>query len=81
MRTLDDRVVNAPLDLRHIQKRHRAVGLGVEVDEQRRLSSQRKPCGEVDGGGGLTHPAFLIRDGNNHSDDLREPAGDRLTDM
>jgi hypothetical protein len=52
--------------LADIEERHRAVGLGIEVDEKRWLAAQGKPCSQIDRGGGLSNTAFLIGDGNNH---------------
>ena len=50
----------------HVEKRHRAVGLGIEIDEQRRLAAQRQRRRQVDGGRGLAHAALLVGDGDNH---------------
>ena len=62
----DDRVVDAARDRRDVQIGHRAVGLGVEIDEQRRLAAQRERGGQIDSGRGLPHATLLVRDGNNH---------------
>ena len=63
---LDDRVVHAACELRDVEIRHRAVGLGIEVDEERPLTAQRQRGSEVDGGCGLSDAAFLVRDGDDH---------------
>jgi hypothetical protein len=49
-----------------IQERHAAVGLRVEIDQQRRLAPQREGRGQVHGGGGLADPTFLVCDGDDH---------------
>jgi hypothetical protein len=53
---------------RHVEERHRAVGLRIEVDEQRPLAPQRKRRREIDGGRGLPHAPFLIGDGDDHQE-------------
>ena len=40
-----------------------ALACGVDVDQQRRVAGLRDAGGDVDGGGGLPHPALLIGDG------------------
>ena len=65
-RRLRNRVVHAPRHLRHVEERHRAVGLGIEVDEQRALAAQRQRGRQVDGGRGLPHAALLVGDGDDH---------------
>jgi len=61
-----DGVVDAPRHRGDVEVRHGAVGLGIEIDKERRLAAQRQRSGEIDRGRGLTHAAFLICDGNNH---------------
>ena len=39
---------------------------GSQVDEQGLPSPHGQRRGQVHGGGGLAHAAFLIRDGNDH---------------
>ena len=41
------------------------VALRIAVDEQHRATRDGERCGEIDRGGGLPHPAFLIGDGDN----------------
>ena len=43
------------------------VALGIDVNEQHSLSAEGEGRGEVDGGGGLTDSAFLVRDGDDSS--------------
>ena len=52
-----------------IEKRDAAVGLRVEIDEQRLASAHGQRGGEVDGGRGLADAAFLIGDGDDHAAD------------
>src|SRR5262249_53877115 len=40
----------------------RRVPLGIEIDEKRRTLRESETRGEVDGGGGLSHPALLVHD-------------------
>ena len=61
-----DRVVDAARDRGHVEIRHRAVRLGVEIDEQGRLTAQGQRGRQVDGGRSLPYASFLIGDGNNH---------------
>ena len=49
-----------------VDERHAAVGLGVEVDEQRLALAQRERGREIDGGGRLADAAFLIGNSENH---------------
>jgi spoIIIJ-associated protein len=42
---------------------HRRVALRIEVDEQRLAPLRRRAGGQVDGGGRLSDPALLVRDG------------------
>ena len=65
-RRVDEDVVHALLDLAQIEVRHAAVGLRIEIDEQRRLPSQRQGGGEVESGGRLADAALLVRDGEDH---------------
>jgi len=44
------------------RKRHRAVGLGIKVDEQRALAADGERRRQVDGGRRLADAAFLICD-------------------
>ena len=60
------RVVHAFRDLADVEKRHRAVRLRVEIDEEGPLAAQRQRGREIDGGGRLADSAFLVRDGDNH---------------
>jgi hypothetical protein len=62
-----DDVVQAGTHLADVQERHSAVGLRIEIDEERGLAAHRKRSGEVDGGGRLTDSALLVRDGDNHA--------------
>ena len=41
------------------------VGLGIEVAQQGALPNGPQGRGDVDGGGGLAHPALLVDDGND----------------
>ena len=66
---IGNRVVRAATDSGHVEERDAAVGLRVEIDEQRWLAAQGKARGEVDGGSGLAHTALLIGDGNDHGGD------------
>jgi hypothetical protein len=61
-----NRVVHAPGHGLHVEERHGAVRLRVEVDEQRRFAAERQSRGEIDGGGRLADPALLIGDGDDH---------------
>jgi hypothetical protein len=63
---LRDRVVNALRDLRHVEERQRAVGLGIEIDEQGSLAAQREGRRQIDRGGGLPDTTLLICDGDDH---------------
>src|SRR5439155_23877613 len=63
---VDDGVVRAAGNRLQLQEREAAVGLRVEVDEERWPSAKRQRGGEVDGGRGLPDPAFLVRDGDDH---------------
>ena len=65
-RRIRNGVVDAALYRGDVQERHRAVGLGVEIDEERLLAAQREPGGEIDGGRGLAYSTLLIGNGNNH---------------
>jgi len=40
------------------------IGLGIEVDEENATACLGRPCSQMNGGGGLSHPAFLIHNGN-----------------
>ena len=55
-------VVGGRMGLAVEAERDRRVALRVEVDEQHLPPVARRAGGEVDGGGGLPHPALLIRD-------------------
>ena len=63
---VDEDVVHPLLDLPQVEVRHAAVGLGIEIDEQRRLAAQRQGGGEVEGGRRLADAALLVRDGEDH---------------
>ena len=52
--------------LAQVDERHAAVGLGVEVDEQRLALAQRQGGRQVDGGRRLADAALLIGDCENH---------------
>ena len=67
------RLEHVRADRRHVEKRHGAVGLGIQVDEQRRPAAEREGGGEVDGGRGLTHAALLIGNGQDHRQSGRVP--------
>jgi len=41
------------------------IGLGIEVDEENASACLGRPCSQMNGGGGLSHPSFLIHNGNN----------------
>ena len=41
---------------------HGGIALGIQVDQQHTGSGQRQRRAQVDAGGGLTHPAFLVGD-------------------
>ena len=41
------------------------VGLGVEVHQDDFFSQASQGSGEIDGGGGLADPAFLVGDGDD----------------
>jgi hypothetical protein len=53
-----------------IEERDTAVGLRVEIDEQRLSPAHRQRGGEVDGGTGFPYTALLVGDRDNH---LPEP--------
>src|SRR5206468_2514150 len=74
-RPLHDRVVDAPRHLLQVEERHRAVGLRIEIDEQRPLAAERQRRRQVDGGRRLADAAFLVRDRDDH-----ERAGTRGTE-
>jgi len=38
--------------------------LGIEVDQENSTARLRCPCGQMNGGGGLSHAPFLIHNGN-----------------
>ena len=40
------------------------IGLRIEVDEENATACLGRPCSQMNGGGGLSHPAFLIHNGN-----------------
>ncbi len=61
-----DRVVGAARDRGVIEERDAAVGLRVEIDEQRLAAAHRQRRGKVHGRRGLADAAFLIGDGNDH---------------
>jgi hypothetical protein len=56
------------------RKRHGAVGLRIEIDEQRRLAAQGERSGKIDGRRRLTDAPFLIGDCYDHGW-RRAPAG------
>ena len=66
---IGDRVVNALPDLLHVEKRQRAVGLRVEIDEERLAAAHGQRRGEVHGRRRFTDAAFLVGNGNNHRED------------
>ena len=45
------------------------IGLGIQVDQQHPLFGDGQCGGQVDGGGGLAHPPFLIGDGYDFTHD------------
>ena len=49
-----------------VDVRHRAVGLGIEIDQERLHALLGQCGGEVDGGGGLSDAPFLVRDADDH---------------
>ena len=65
-RRVGDRVVGAARDRGEVEERDAAVGLRVEIDEQRLAAAHRQRGGEVDGGRGLADAALLVGDGNDH---------------
>jgi len=40
------------------------IGLGIEVDEENATACLGRPCSQMNGGGSLSHPPFLIHNGN-----------------
>ena len=52
-----DRVVRAAIDRAVVQERDTAVGLGVEIDEERLASPHGERRGKIHGRGGLPHAA------------------------
>ena len=53
-----------------------AVRLRVEIDEKHALATQREGGGEVEGGGGFTHAAFLVGDGDDfHAEKVQTRTG------
>jgi hypothetical protein len=63
---VDEQVIDRAVELRGIDAQmEREVGLGVQVDEADALAvlGHRRP--EVDGRGGLPHPALLIEHGDD----------------
>ena len=65
-RRFGNRVVGAPRDRAEIEKRNAAVGLRVEIDEQRLPAPHGQRGGEVHGGRRLADAALLIGDRNDH---------------
>src|SRR5262249_14358349 len=59
-------VVHALRDGRDVEERHRAVGLGIEVDEQRPLPAERQRGRQVNRGRGLADAALLVGDCDDH---------------
>ena len=53
-------LVRRSIDRHWIEKRNRAVGLGIEIEEKRFRSAFGKRGSQVDGGGGLSDATFLI---------------------
>src|SRR5665647_3254356 len=63
---LQQHVVHGQLELALVDARaHGGVALRVQVDHQHALADLGQPGGEVDGGGGLAHPALLVGDAKN----------------
>ena len=54
-------LVRRAIDRHGIEKRNRAVGLGIEIEEKRFRSAAGKRGGQVYGGGGFSYATFLIR--------------------
>jgi hypothetical protein len=40
------------------------IGLGIKVDQENSTTRLGCPCGQMNGGGGLSHAPFLIHNGN-----------------
>ena len=53
-------------DCGQVEKRQTAVGLRVEIDEQRFAPAHGQCCGKVDGGRGLSDAPLLIGDRDDH---------------
>ena len=53
-------LVSRASDAHRIQKRDRAVGLGIEIEKKRLCAAASKRGCEIDGGGGLADAAFLV---------------------
>jgi hypothetical protein len=54
-----EQIVDCGLQLTGANERVGGVGLGVQVDQWDVLPLAGQAGGEVDGGGGLAHPAFF----------------------
>jgi hypothetical protein len=63
---IDEDVVHAAPHFSHVDERHAAVGLGVEIDEQRLAIAHRQCCREIDRGRRFTDASFLIGYRENH---------------
>ena len=58
---LQQHVINRELQLALVHARaHGGVALRIQVDHQHALAELRQTCREIDGGGGLAHPALLV---------------------
>jgi hypothetical protein len=63
---LQQHLVNGGVELALVHPgAHRGVALGIKVHQQRALAVGGQRGGEIDGGGGLAHPALLVGDGEN----------------
>ena len=63
----DEHVVHAASHGLQIHERHAAIGLGIEIDQQRSALSHGQRSGQIDGGGRLADAPFLIGNRENHS--------------
>jgi hypothetical protein len=63
---LGNRIVGAAPDGGVLEERDAAVGLRVQVDEQRLAAAHRERGGKIHGGRGLADAPFLIGDGDDH---------------
>ncbi len=64
---ISDRVIRAPGNRLQVEKRDAAIGLRVEIDEQRLPSAHGERSGKVNRGSGLAYAALLISDGDDHA--------------